>query len=250
MKIIILNTIWIIFLLSSCEYDNYEEPSLFFSGKLISKGEPFLYDGNPNKPVLQLFQKGYGKMDTGTNVRIDEEGNFSQLIFPGNYWLTLNNIQYPFEFQEFASLGTGLGYDSIYMKINSHTTNNFEIIPYYHITNFTVTIENNNIVLRCQVSKNEETKGIVPNVIFGRGYISTSSKVNSATICTKSKRAIIHDSGSIEIEIPVTGNIPSYRGSYINNYRDYAFCRIAIELNGIPQYYLFSDSKKIEGIPQ
>jgi hypothetical protein len=249
-KTVFLYVIWIVFLLSSCEYDNYEEPSLFFSGKLVSKGERFLHDGNPAKPVLQLFQKGYGKVDAGTDVRVDEEGHFSQLIFPGEYWLTLNNIRYPFEFQKFTSFGAGLGYDSVYMKINFHTTEELEVIPYYNITNFTAAIENNNIVLRCMVSRNEEIKDLVPNVIFGRGYVSTSSKVNSATICTKSKRAVISRNGSIEIEIPVAGNAPSYRGSYINNYRDYAFCRIAIELNGIPQYYLFSGIKKIEGIPQ
>jgi hypothetical protein len=221
-----------------------------FTGKLTCNGQSFLYDGNPAYNVLKLYQKGFGKVDNGTNVRIDEEGNFSQLLFAGDYWLTLNNTPYPFEFEEFHSRGVGLGYDSLYLNIQSNMVKNFEVKPYFIINDFSVTVEGENIVFRCRVAKNENLQSTPPRVIFGRAFLSPTSKVNSATVCTKSKRAVITDSGDIEIPIPVSGNAPSYRSSYANNYRDYAFCRIAIELDGIQQYFLFSETRKLEGIPQ
>jgi hypothetical protein len=240
----------LIFILTSCEYDNYDAPSISFTGRLTYNGQNFMYDGNPAHNVLRIYQKGFGKMDTGVALQINETGSFSELLFAGDYWLTLNNQQYPFEFAEFESHGTGLGYDSVYLNIQSNTIKNIEITPYFIISDFNVAVEDNDIVFRCHVAKNEETNATPPNVIFGRAYISTSSIVNSATKCTKSKRAVISNSGDIEISIPVSGNAPSYRETYLHNYRDYAYCRIAIELNGIQQYYLFSETKKLEGIPQ
>jgi hypothetical protein len=240
-----------ILVLQSCEYDNYEAPSISFTGKLTHDGQNFLYDGSSGRGLLVLHQKGFGKIDNGTGIRIDEEGNFSQLIFPGEYWLTLNNTRYPFELDDFHSLGAGLGYDSIYINVKSNQVLNLEVKPYYTISDFSVAVEGTDIVMRCNVQKNEGTREVAPRVIFGRAYVSTSSKVNGGTTCTKSKRAIITDSGNIEIAIPIKANsLPNYRGSYTNNYRDYAFCRMAIELDGIAQYYLFSDIKKLEGIPQ
>ena len=233
----------------SCEYDNYDPPGITFSGKLTSKGQSFLFDGNPDKPVLKLIQKGFGKVDNGTNIRIDEEGKYQQLIFEGDYWLTLNNVAYPFEFADFNSLGAGLGYDSIQMHITSNVVKNLEVTPYFHISNFRANVEGDNIVLRADVNVNTETRGPAPRVTFARGYASTSSIVNSKTVCTRSQRAVITNTGNVEISIPIHNNIIAYREVYVNNFRDYAFCRIALELDGIANYYLFSETIKIEEVP-
>ncbi len=247
-QITTLIVIMLLFGLSSCEYDNYDPPSIVFCGNLMTNGKSFLYDGNPRKPVLTLIQKGFGKVDVGTNVRIDETGHYQQVIFEGDYWLTLNNVQYPFEFADFKSLGTGLGYDSLYMYITSNVTRDFEVIPYYTISNFTAQVVDDDIVLEADVAVHPDKRGVAPSVVFARGYVSTSSKVNSLTTCTKSKRAVITESGHVEVAIPIHDNVIAYREIYTNNFRDYAYCRIAIELDGM-DYYLFSEIKKIEGVP-
>jgi hypothetical protein len=241
--------ILLVCLATSCEYDNYDPPGITFNGKLTTNGESFLYDGNPGKPVLELIQKGFGKVDNGTVVRIDEEGKFQQLIFEGDYWLTLNNVKYPFEFADFNSLGAGLGYDSIQMHITSNVTKNLEVAPYFFISNFKASVEGDNIVLRADVSVNPNTRNPAPRVLFARGYASTSAIVNSNSGCTKSQRTVITSTGSVEISLPIHNNITAYREIYINNFRDYAFCRIALELDGIANYYLFSETIKVEGIP-
>lgn len=244
-----LSILLLICLLSSCEYDNFEAPDIVFSGNLVTNGKTFFYDGNSSRPVIKLVQKGFGKVDDGTNVRIDEEGKFQQLLFEGDYWMTLNNTKYPFELVDFNSLGAGLGYDSIQMHISKSVQKDLEVKPYFTISNFTASIENDNIVLRADVAVNPDTREPAPRVIFARGFVSTSNKVNSQTVCTRSQRAIITETGSVQVSIPIHNNVIAYREIYINNFRDYAYCRIALELDKISNYYLFSKTVKIEGVP-
>lgn len=237
-------------LFASCEYDNYDAPSVVFKGNLTYNGEPFYFDGNSSRGVLNLIQKGYGKVDGGTSVKVDESGAFSQLLFAGEYWLTLKNNQYPFEFKDFASLGAGLGYDSIYMNVNSNVIRNFEVIPYFLISDFTLSEDNGEIVANFKVKKNPELTTTPPRVARVRLFVGTASIVNSATTCSKSKIMSISEEGDAELRVSISNGDSSYRKIYTNNYRTYAFCRVALELNGISNYYLFSETKKIENLSE
>lgn len=237
-------------LLIACEYDNYDAPNVTFKGNLIYNGQNYLFDGNPNLRVITLIQKGFGKTDIGTNVRIDENGGFSQLLFPGDYWLTLANNTYPFEFKEFKSLGVGLGYDTIPMRITSNVAKHIEVIPYYEITNFSIDIESGNIVARFKVKKVEGTVAEAPKIIRARCFVSTSSLVNSATTLSKSVIRTINPETEVVIPVSISSGSSSYRQMYVNNFRSYAYCRVAIELKDIPNYYIFSETMKIENLPQ
>jgi len=249
-KIIFLNIILFAVLMVSCEYDNYDAPDITFKGNLTYNGSNYLFDGNPGLNVITFIQKGYGKVDVGTNVRIDESGAYSQLIFPGDYWLTLANNQYPFEFKDFKSLGVGLGYDTIPMKITGNTVRNIEVTPYFEIRDFKLSVSSGNIVANFKVKKIPGTTNPAPKVIRTRCFVSTSSIVNSATILSKSVIKSITDSATVTIPVSISTGSTSYRQIYLNNNRDYAFCRVALELNGIPNYYIFSPTLKIEGLSQ
>jgi len=248
-KIIYLSFILFTMLLSSCEFDNYTTPGISFKGNLTYKGNNYLFDGNPGLGVLTLIQKGFGKIDAGTNVRINENGSFSQLIFPGDYWLTLANNPYPFEFKEFKTMGVGLGYDTIPMKISSNTVKNIEVTPYYQIKDFTATVVDGNIVTNFNVVKTDSTINVAPKVIRARCFVSTSSIVNSNTIFSKSIIKSITGNASVSIPVSISTGTASYRQMYLNNFREYAYCRVALELNGIPNYYIFSETIKVEGLP-
>jgi len=249
-KLVFLSIILFTVFLSSCEYDNYDAPSITFKGNLVNNGNKYLFDGNPSLGLITLIQKGFGKVDVGTNVRIDENGAYSQLLFPGEYWLTLANNQYPFEFKDFKSLGVGLGYDSIPMKITSNTVREIEVTPYYRISDFVLTVSSGNIVANFKVKKVTGTINAAPKVIRTRCFVSTSSIVNSSTLLSKSVIKSITDSANVSIPVSISSGSSSYRQIYLNNHRDYAFCRVALELNGIPNYYIFSETLKIEGLPQ
>ena len=52
-KIIILLLATILF--TACEYDNYDAPSVTFSGQLLYNDKPFLCDGNDARDIFLFF---------------------------------------------------------------------------------------------------------------------------------------------------------------------------------------------------
>ena len=79
--------------LSACEYDNYDGPECRFTGHVTYQGKPYVFDGN--KSVLKAVQKGFGKNDGGTPIRINEDGTFAQLLFAGDYTLPSTTVSIP-----------------------------------------------------------------------------------------------------------------------------------------------------------
>lgn len=245
-KIVYLSLIFVALIFSSCEYDNYDAPSLTFNGKLKCNDKDVLFDGASGKGLLKVFQKGFGKVDVGTPIYVNGEGVFNQLLFAGEYWLTLDNHQYPFEFKQFKSLGNGLGYDSIYIDLKNSLNMDIEVLPYYSLQDFNVSLVDDKIVMKFKVEKNTTTTLPAPVIKKVRGYVGTSSIVNSETTCAVSMDVNVSENTELAIEMPIS----SYRASYVNNFRTYAYCRVAIELENIPEYYLFSDVIKIEDLPE
>ena len=244
-KILFLSLMLFAFIFASCEYDNYDAPSLTVSGNLTYNGKNVLFDGNSARTLLKVLQTGYGKVDAGTGIQVADDGSFTQLLFSGEYWLTPYNNQYPFEFTQFKNLGSGLGYDSIHIDLKDNLKMDIEVIPYYEISDYTATLEGTNMLMKFKYAKVAGTVSAAPAIKNVRCYVSTSKIVNSSTTCAVTKAVNASGNGELSISMPVA----TYHNGYVNNFRDYAFCRIAIELNNIPNYFLFSEVKKMEGLP-
>ena len=86
-----------------------------------------------------------------------------------------------------------------------------------------------------------------PHIKTARLYLSTGVIVDSGTTCLRSINVTDRTQTTFSVQIPLS----FYRDKkyYVNNFRTYAYYRVAIELEGIPDYYLFSEIKKIEGLP-
>ncbi|WP_300704886.1 DUF3823 domain-containing protein [Bacteroides sp.] len=244
-KIILLSLVLVSFLFASCEYDNYDAPSVTISGNLTYNGKKLPFDGNSGRSLLKVVQTGYGKVDSGTAIQVDTDGKFTQLLFPGEYWLTPYNNQYPFEFEQFTNLGSGLGYDSIHIELKKNLEMDIEVIPYYEVRDYTASLQGTDMLMKFKVVKSTDTKKAAPAIKKVRLYVSTSSIVSTYTTCNVVKDVNVTTDAELEISMPIA----SYQNGYVNNFRDYAFCRVAIELENIPNYYLFSEVKKLEGLP-
>lgn len=244
-KILFSTLILLAAFFTSCEYDNYEEPESVLEGTLTYKGQPYLYDGNPERGLLKLLQTGYGKVDAGIGVYVSETGQFKQLLYDEQYGITLNNSQYPFEMPDFKSNGVGLGYDTVQFHVNKNVKLNFEVIPYYEIQDLKVTIEGANFVARFKTVKTTGTIKEAPAIAKVRFYVGPSSKVNGKTFLSAVKNVKPNDAGEFELTIKTK----DYRSKYINNFRNYAFCRVSVELDGVVDYYLFSDILKLTDVP-
>lgn len=243
-KVVFLYISLLAFIFTSCEYDNYDAPSLSLNGNIVYNGKNLQWDGNASRTILRVFQQGFGKVDNGTFIQVKDDGSFNQLLFHGDYWLTPYNNQFPFEFLQF-NYESGVGYDSIYIDMQHDLTMDIEVLPYYEMQDFSVSLEGDNIIMRSTIHKIEGTKNPTPPIVNVRGYISTSRLVNSATTCAVAESVKINTDGIVEVALPIS----AYQNGYVNNFRDYGFCRMAIELENIPNYYLFTDIQKIEGLP-
>ena len=86
-------------LAASCKYDNYDAPQVEFSGQLLYNGKPFLFDGRSDgdlSKIIQLTQYGFGKTGNPITAQVDATGQFKQLLFTGDYHITVRNTPYPF----------------------------------------------------------------------------------------------------------------------------------------------------------
>jgi hypothetical protein len=234
---------------NACEYDNYDPPTLTFTGNLMYNNSNFLYDGNAGRPVLRFYQSGFGLSDAGTVARIDQNGHFSQLFFSGDYKLTLQNTMFPFEFKDFTSKGSGKGYDTISIKLNTSIERNFDLIPYYTISDLNAVVSGTDIVATFNATTvvNAALKNPTPTAIKARLYVSTTPLVTSVIVANAVNSSISFNSGTNQVT--VTMPVSKYRTSVVNNTKTYGWYRVALELQNIPNYYLFSDIKKLDGIP-
>lgn len=231
--------------LTSCEYDNYEAPSHTYAGQLVCDGENFPFDSN--RTIFNFLQYGYGKVDGGTEMRITDEGQYRQLLFDADYKLTLVNKKLPFELPDFESLGDGLGYDSIHYSVQSDIKQNFTVIPYYKISGLQARLEGENIVAGFTVAKTTGTSKPAPAIKKVYIYLSTGNIVNSWNKCQRSEE--VHAAGSAPFTISIPLSMYREKQYYINNFRTYAYYRVAVELEGIPDYYLFSTIGRIDNLP-
>jgi|GEM_PF-709384 len=241
-------------LLSACEYDNYKAPDCYLTGNVTYNGKPYVFDGNTS--VLRVYQKGFGKTDNGVGIRIGEDGNFSQLLFPGKYYMTLANQQYPFQFADFHSLGAGLGYDTIEIDLDGSKQMELEVIPYYIIDSVTwLPLDETSTTLNVTVyfSRNKDSRlpETLPKVQRAFVFAGINEHVNSATTLTKASRPLsVTESGDVTMRL----DLNKYRSStyYVNNYRDYMYFRVGLVLDAefvASGYYLFSDLYRVDNVP-
>ncbi|MCD8262595.1 MAG: DUF3823 domain-containing protein [Bacteroides sp.] len=103
------------------------------------------------------------------------------------------------------------------------------------------------MVATFRVTKVGKTTNPAPPIRKAYIYLNTGTLVNSWNACQQALEIEDNNINSIEISIPLS----MYREKqyFINNFRSYAYYRVAIELEGIPDYYLFSPIRRIDNLP-
>lgn len=225
--------------LSSCEKDNYEPPKSVVTGRLVYKGETFPYNGNSDTPaeaeIFQLYQDGFGKKGAFA-MRVSDEGEFSALLFDGEYTMKIKDQQYPFVWDEWP-MENGKPAAQVF---NLQKSKNFDIkiTPYFEINNIEFA-SGANITAKFKIDQ------VIPGAKVKRAllYVSTAVSVNKGTPASQ----IVNVS---DISSPVTIKIPiqKYRDSYVNNSRTYAYVRIAVETDKAAEF-LWSKVYKVEDLP-
>jgi hypothetical protein len=229
------------FLFVACEKDNYDPPATEFVGKLSYNGKPVPWNGNTETPaeaeIIQLYQDGFGKY-APINVRVTDDGTFKALLFNGEYKMIMRNMQYPFVFESWPLNANG-GLDTIYFTLNGKKEMDINVKPYFEINDIKSAVEGTNIVTTFNL--NEVVPGAKVRAVYA--YLHPTISVNKGTPLNQ-KLENIDVSKPISIKIGVS----SYRSRYINNFREYGFLRIAVELDKATEY-MWSEIIQVDGIP-
>jgi hypothetical protein len=117
---------------SGCKKDNYDAPQSKLSGRLVYKGEAINVEYNA--VPYELYQPGFATKSAITGT-FDQDGNYGQLLFDGNYKFTMQANQGPFMWKE---LSAGKR-DSLNVTLKGNQTLDIEVTPYYLIHNATYT---------------------------------------------------------------------------------------------------------------
>lgn len=111
-------------LFTSCGKDNYDAPESKIVGKITYKGQALNLRGTGEAIQLQLYQDGYAKHDP-INVFVGQEGEFSAILFNGEYKLVTKDGNGPWINKR----------DTTIVQLNGHTEVNLEVTPYFLVSN-------------------------------------------------------------------------------------------------------------------
>ena len=128
-------------LLSSCKIDNYDAPTSVITGHVVYQGTTLGFRSSGIS--LQLWQSGFG-LYTSVSVAINQNGSFTALMFDGSYKL----INVKATTQPWIART-----DTVFFDLKGTANVDYEVTPYYLITNDTYVKNGNNMTANCKISK-------------------------------------------------------------------------------------------------
>jgi hypothetical protein len=214
---------------SSCAYDNYDEPSSQFTGKLTYKGEALGL--SVGEVSFQLYEPGW-QLKNPIYVNVAHDGSFSALIFDGTYKMIIPKNQGPF--MNISNSGS----DTIEIKLNGNTQKDIEVMPYYMVRNpqfsvsgrkVTATFKAEKIITDANAKDIERVNLYVNKTMLIDGR--SDYNIKSAQIAGN----VITDPNAISISLDVPEITPT---------QNYVFARVGIKMAGVEKM-IFSSVQKI-----
>lgn len=230
MKIKFHHIILVILLAATgCKKDNYDAPAQKFSGRLIYNGEAINLEYN--QVPFEIYQPGFGKVGP-INGTFDQEGNFSTLLFNGNYKFTIPPNQGPFRWKE-ISAGKR---DTLTVAISGAQNMDIEVQPYYMLRNVSITAAAGKVTGVFDIEK-IITDADAKNIERVSLYINKTQFVSGAdqiAVTDLAGSAILSPNNiSMSVDIPA-----------ISPTQNYVFARVGIKIDGVEDM-IFSPLTKI-----
>lgn len=216
--------------LTSCEYDNYEEPNVKLEGQIVYQGEPI--GVSYNDVYIELWEQGWQRLGN-IGVAVDQDGSYSSLLFKGDYKMIIPNNQGPFQ----KITNEMSGNDTIPINLTGSRTMDIEVMPYYMIRNASISGASN------QVSATFDLEQIITgdqarNIQEVSLYVSKTSFVDIRTsIATANKGGgDLENLSMISLNLDVPERVPT---------QNYAYARIGVKIDGVEDR-IFSEIVKVD----
>lgn len=204
---------------SSCTYDNFEEPKATLKGRAIYDGEAVGVRSGSSEFVL--FQGGYA-LQGSIPVYVDQDGSYSVSLFSGDYKLVrMGNA--PWERPS---------NDTIYITVRGNTVQDIPVTPYFFVRNVSFARNGNKITARFTINKvvdnaNMENVGIY----LGTGILTDEKQKEAELVLGNA--VPVNQETTAEIEIP---------SKLINE--SYLYARIGVKSDKSSEY-CYSQSIKV-----
>lgn len=204
---------------SSCTYDNFEEPKATLKGRAIYDGEAVGVRSGSSEFVL--FQGGYA-LQGSIPVYVDQDGSYSVSLFSGDYKLVrMGNA--PWERPS---------NDTIYITVRGNTVQDIPVTPYFFVRNVSFARNGNKITARFTINKvvdnaNMENVGIY----LGTGILTDEKQKETELVLGNA--VPVNQETTAEIEIP---------SKLINE--SYLYARIGVKSDKSSEY-CYSQSIKV-----
>jgi hypothetical protein len=212
-------------LLTGCEFDNYEPPQKYLTGRLVYEGKPVGIRQGVN--VLQLFQPGWQTF-TPITVNVKQDGTFSSALYEGNYKLVPIQSTGPFIVSN---------QDTINVQVNGgQTTIDVPVQPYYQVGNESYEVNGNSLKATFNIDKIVGTATLDKVGIF----IGNNVLVDNQNMLKGMANYEVSGATLGNLSQPVSLNV-----QVSANARSVVFARIGVKATQSAEY-IFSPVQKIE----
>ncbi|MDV3927884.1 hypothetical protein CMT52_19135 [Elizabethkingia anophelis] len=168
----IFTTFFLALLLSSCSNggDNYEAPSVSFTGRIMNKstGQP-VPGQEPNGARIRMFEGGKYKAKVPVDFWVMQDGTFAnKTLFSGTYKVIAEG-----PFQKTDTLSLNLGGSSTY---------DFNVVPFLDLTIEIVEKKTSSIVVKYKINQSEEKRKILRRAVLvsNRPYVDATNYINTS----------------------------------------------------------------------
>ena len=206
--------------LASCAYDNFEAPASSLSGRVVYNGNALSVRNNGVR--LFLWQNGYPLKDR-IEVFLNQEGNFSSSLFPGQYKLVRVEDS-PWQPQTA---------DTILVDVQGDTKVDVPVIPYFTISNASIQKSGTTISAQFVVNK------VVQNANVDRVVLYLGKSILTDNV--RNELSIDGNTGSLVLGQPMT-----ISGALPNNLKnlDYVFARLGVKSTSSGEF-IYTQVQKI-----
>lgn len=215
----------------ACKKDNYDPPQSLLTAKLVYKGEQVNVEYN--QVPFQLFQFGFGKVGPIAST-VNQDGNFSALLFDGNYKLTIPANQGPFIWKKTASGAQ----DSLSVTMKGNQNLDIEVTPYFMIRSAKFAAASNKVTATFGIEK-IVTDANAKNIERVNLYINKTQFVSTGDYNIASSQ-LTADQIISPVAVTMTVNVPAISPS-----QNYVFARVGLKIAGVEDM-IFSQVEKIQ----
>lgn len=174
--------------ISSCGYDNFDEPKAMLTGKAVYNGEPVAVRSGSSE--FALFQDGYA-LHGSIPVYIAQDGSYSVNLFNGEYKLVrMGNA--PWEKPS---------NDTIRITVKGNTVQDIPVTPYFFIKNVSFAKNGNAIQATFTLNKVASTANLEDvSLYLGSGILTDNN--HKEAVWSLGKDVSLEQETTAEINIP------------------------------------------------